>query len=153
MRDAILAALTVVVLSGSARAQTIDQLEWMAGCWRQESAGRVVDELWMAPSGGAMLGISRTVAKQRAVAHEFMQIREDDGRLVFVARPSGQAEATFTLVKNAGGEVVFENPQHDFPQRVIYRRTDGGLTGRIEGIQNGKPRSADFPMRRVACPQ
>jgi hypothetical protein len=99
-----------------------------------------------------MLGVSRTVAAGRTIAHEFMQIRENDGRVVFIARPSGQAEATFTLVKSAAGEVVFENPQHDFPQRVIYRRAGETLTGRIEGTQNGKPRSAEFPMRRVNCP-
>jgi hypothetical protein len=146
------AILIAYWVSVHGEAAAVDQLTWMAGCWRQDAGVRVVDEMWMAPSGGAMLGVSRTIVGQRAVAHEFMQIREDGGRVIFVARPSGQPEATFTLVQSAAGEVVFENPQHDFPQRVIYRRAEGGLTGRIEGTQNGKPRSAEFPMRRVACP-
>jgi hypothetical protein len=145
----------LTLLAGSpAWSQTpvVDQLAWMAGCWRLESPSRVVDEMWMAPAGGVMLGTGRTVVKGRAVEHEFMQIREDGGRIAFIARPSGQAEASFALVRSSEREVVFENPAHDFPQRVIYRRDDAGLTGRIEGTQSGKPRSAEFPMRRVACP-
>ena len=144
-------ALLAAVTTADAQA-TVDQLGWMAGCWRQEAGNRVVEEMWMAPSGGAMLGVSRTVAQGRTVAHEFMQIRNEGTRTVFIARPSGQPEATFTLIEAEDGTVVFENPQHDFPQRVLYTRSDGTLTGLIEGTQNGKRRSADFPMRRVDCP-
>ena len=39
----------------------ISQLGWLAGNWRLERNGRVVDEQWMAPAGGVMLGMSRTV--------------------------------------------------------------------------------------------
>ena len=144
-------ALASIEIS-TAQSASLDQLAWMAGCWRQQSSGRVVDEMWMAPSGGAMLGVGRTVAKGRAVAHEFMQIREDGGRIAFIARPSGQAEASFALINTGARDVVFENPTHDFPQRVIYRLDGDTLVGRIEGTQNGKSRSADYPMRRTACP-
>jgi hypothetical protein len=34
---------------------------------------------------------------------------------------------------------------------VIYHLDGDTLTGRIEGTQNGKPRSVDYPMRRTAC--
>jgi hypothetical protein len=32
---------------------------------------------------------------------------------------------------------VFENPEHDFPQRVIYQRKGKTLVGRIEGATSG----------------
>jgi hypothetical protein len=137
---------------GAAATPAIAELSWLAGCWRQESSGRVVDEVWMAPAGDAILGMSRTVAKDRAVAHEFMQIRNSADGLVFVARPSGQEEATFRLVKSGARELVFENPTHDFPQRVIYRLdSPDALVGRVEGTDKGRTRGIDFPMRRVAC--
>jgi uncharacterized protein DUF6265 len=156
----LLAACAIASLPALAQAPRLDQLSWMAGCWRMEAsgpaaglgAGRVVDEMWMAPAGGAMLGVSRTVANGRASAHEFMQIREQDGGLAFIARPSGQAEATFVLARSGAREAVFENPRHDFPQRVIYRLQGDMLVGRIEGTSKGKEQSADFPMKRVACP-
>jgi hypothetical protein len=146
-----LLAMTSAPLAMQAR-PGVEQLAWMAGCWREEAGGRVADEIWMAPAGGVMLGMNRTAAGGRTVSTEFMQIREDAGRIVFIAKPSGQPDAAFALLKSAAREVVFENREHDFPQRVIYRLAGETLIGRIEGTQNGKPRSIDYPMRRVSCP-
>ena len=90
-------------------------------------------------SGRTLLGMSRTIAKGRTVADEFMQIREiEPGRLAFIANPSGQAQATFPVLRLGPREVVFENPAHYFPQRVIYRLDDAGvLRARIEGHEQG----------------
>jgi hypothetical protein len=144
---------TLLVLVTLAQAADVAALSWMSGCWRQHSESRTVDEMWMAPSGGGMLGMSRTVAKGRIAEHEFLQIRVVDGRIVYIARPSGQPEAMFTAAKVGAREVVFENPAHDFPQRIIYRlQPDGGIAARIEGTRDGKLRGIDFPMKRVTCP-
>jgi hypothetical protein len=150
---ASLFAIGIDVHCGHADPTGIDQLAWMAGCWREESGGGIADEIWKAPSGGAMLGTNRTVAGGREVSSESMQIREDAGRIAFTAQPSGQAEASFTLVKSGPREAVFENLAHDFPQRVAYRLDGDTLVGRIEGSENGTPRSIEYPMRRVACAQ
>lgn len=67
-------------------------------------------------------------------------------------RTSGQEEASFKLVKLEKNLAVFENPEHDFPQRIIYKLEDGEtLKARIEGKSKGKERGVDFPMKRVAC--
>jgi hypothetical protein len=139
-------------VSGKVTEPAIADLSWLAGCWRQEAAGRIVDEVWMAPAGDAIFGMSRTVARDRAVAHEFMEIRSAADGLVFIARPSGQPEASFRLVKSGPRELVFENPTHDFPQRITYSLPlPDALVGRIEGTEKGRTRGVDFPMRRVAC--
>lgn len=100
-----------------------------------------------------MLGVGRTVKNGKTVEFEFMHIRNNtDGKLVYIALPSGQRETTFTLSALADGAVTFENPQHDFPQRVIYRRLPGDrLAARIEGARGGKERGIDFPMKRISC--
>jgi Domain of unknown function (DUF6265) len=147
----------LVVLSCAATwpvsAATIADLHWLAGCWAGGGGDRRVEEQWMAPAGGTMLGMSRTVAGGKTRAWEFMRIEEGEGKLVFIARPSGQEGASFPSVAGGDGRVVFENPGHDFPQRVIYQRgADGGLLGRIEGESDGKPLSVDFPMDLAPCP-
>ncbi len=44
--------------------------------------------------------------------------------------------------------MVFENPQHDFPQRILYRKNpDGTLHARAEGERNGKLSGQDFHFR------
>jgi hypothetical protein len=139
----------------------IQQLSWMSGCWEQTLGDRVIEEQWMSPRGGAMLGMGRTVKGDTLRDFEAMRIEEQDGRLVFTAHPSGQSEASFTAIELTPTRVVFENPSHDFPRRVIYRKLpDGSMAARIEGNDpakagekdGGKVRSVDFPMKRCACP-
>jgi len=132
---------------------TINDLAWLKGCWSSNRDGRTITEHWLKPAGGTLLGISRTVAGDKTVEFEFMQIRQEgNGDVLFIAKPSGQAETTFKLIKGGAREVIFENVQHDFPQRVIYRlQSDGSLLGRIEGVSKGKEKAVDFPMSRERC--
>ena len=69
------------------------------------------------------------------------------------SRPScDQQPASFRMVSMSEYDVVFENKEHDFPQRIIYRLVASGkLLGRIEGVVDGAERSADFPMTRTNC--
>jgi len=149
--------LCFLLLSGAALAEekafTINDLAWLKGCWSLNRNGRETTEHWLKPAGGIMLGISRTVADGKTLEFEFTQIRQEaNGEIFFIAKPSGQPEATFKMSKGSANEVIFENPQHDFPQRVIYRRQgDGSLLGRIEGVSKGKEKSVDFPMTRARC--
>ena len=132
---------------------TLEDLSWLSGCWAREDAEPGSEEHWTSPAGGVMLGMSRTLRGGKAIEYEFMEIREvSSGRLGYVAHPSRQAEATFPLLRGGPGEMVFENPAHDFPQRIIYRlAAPDRLIARIEGEQSGKSRGIDYPMRRAAC--
>ncbi|PVM91296.1 DUF6265 family protein [Caulobacter endophyticus] len=143
--------LALLIALQAAPAPTIDQAAFLAGCWRQERQNGAVEEQWLAPGGGMMLGMSRTVRDGKARSYEFTRIQEADGRLTFFAMPSSQPPAAFPLKSAAPGELVFENPAHDFPQRVIYKSQGAdGLLGRIEGEIDGKARSADFPYKRCS---
>jgi hypothetical protein len=46
--------------------------------------------------------------------------------------------------------VVFANPAHDYPSRILYWRTpDGALHARIEGTRKGKPASEEWSWKRA----
>lgn len=158
MRLRFVLVLSAAVLSLSASFQddgwTVDQLSWIAGCWEGGSGNLEINEHWMRPSGGTMLGMSRTVARGRMVEFEFLRIQgTDSGAISYIAKPSRQAETSFTLVKLTDSLAIFENPVHDFPQRIVYRlQPDGSLHARIEGTRGGQERAIDFPYRRGACP-
>jgi hypothetical protein len=148
--------LALLVVAGSARSSpdsSVAAFAWLAGCWANVAGEFGTGEVWTAPAGGTMLGVSRTVRDGKTVEYEFMQIREiAPGQLAFVAHPSGQAQAAFPLVQSSPGELVFEDPAHDFPQRVIYRLVPPDrLHARIEGTLQGKDRGVDFHMKRAEC--
>ncbi len=135
-----------------APAAVIAKLSWLAGPWRLEKAGRVTEEHWMAPAGGVMLGMARTVFKGRVVSYEFNQIREGPGgELYFVAQPLGQKEAAFKVVSLTDTEVVFENKEHDFPQTISYRlNPDGTMLAYIEGPgPDGTTKRIEYPYQRA----
>jgi hypothetical protein len=130
---------------------TTTDLAFLAGCWKFERNGRTVEEHWLAPAGGSLIGISRTVAGAKTIEFEFLQIRDLADGLTLIAKPSGQPEASFKMASATLDEIVFENPRHDFPQRISYRRSGDSLHGRIEGTIEGKSRAIDFPYRRTSC--
>jgi hypothetical protein len=145
-----IAAYLLTALAANAAA-TIEQVAWMQGCWQMDAGPRVVEEQWMAPRGGVMLGMGRTVRDGKLVEYESVLLREQDGRLAYEAHPSGQPPAVFMSAAIDESTVVFENPAHDYPQRVAYTRKGDSLLAWIDGTVSGKSRRVDFPYRRVAC--
>jgi len=147
-------SLALLVSASGAGAQTlsIKDVAWLQGCWEMRDGDRVVEERWMLPRAGSMLGVGRTTRGDKLIEHEFILLTERDGRLAYEAHPSGQATATFLSRPITGREVVFEDPAHDFPQRVGYRSTGPGqLLAWVEGTTGGKPRRIEFNYRIVNC--
>jgi len=149
MLNAFLLAATLASQSASGG---VADLAWLSGCWQYATGALTVTEFWLPPDGGTMLGLSRTVADGKTVEHEFLLLRMGPRGVEYVATPSGQAETVFTATRVGPAEVVFENPAHDFPTRITYRKTDGGLAATIDGTIKGKPRAIDFRyLAAAAC--
>ena len=103
---------------------------------------------------GTMLGMGRTMN-----ARGLGRLRADADptgrtlRLLYEAHPKGQPPATFVARVANEDSVVFEAPEHDFPQRVAYRRVGrDSVLAWVEGTMNGTARRFEFPYRRVPCP-
>ena len=133
---------------------TIDKLSWISGCWEINDAAkdRLVTEQWMKPAGKTMLGMARTVKNGITSGYEFVRIVENEKGIYYVAKPSQNASEThFKLVSFGKYEAVFENREHDFPQRITYRRDGDKLHAAIEGPSNGKKLVIEYPMMRTPC--
>jgi hypothetical protein len=134
---------------------SVDDLGWMAGCWAAEGGARRMEEQWMRPAGDTLLGMSRTISGGRTAFVEFLQIERvgEEVTLTALAGGPGARPVPFRRVAGAEGEAVFENPEHDFPQRILYRRAgEGGLFARIDGREKGDEKAQDFRFERVSCP-
>lgn len=154
----VLLALAALALGVSlARAQATatppaSQLHWLAGCWERRTSTLLIEEQWLAPRAGVLLGVNRTSRGDSLVGYEFVRIYSRGDTLVFAAQPSGQEPAEFVAGAVTAREVVFENPDHDFPQRIQYRAVGAdSLLARIEGSRDGRTRAVDFPYGRVEC--
>jgi hypothetical protein len=133
---------------------SLAEIAWLSGCWELTVPEKnlQISEQWMKPAGGMMIGAGRTVRAGKAVDHEFLRIVEDVDGIFYVAKPTANKEETkFKLIRASANEIVFENPTHDFPQRVMYKRDGEKLSARIEGTRDGKTRGIDFPYLRAKC--
>jgi hypothetical protein len=149
----LLAVLLWTCAAGAEPPASLATLAWLQGCWQDATAARVVEEHWMPPLGDSMAGLGRTVRGGRLLEFEAVVIRETPAGLVFEARPSGQAAATFAAASGHARAVVFENPAHDFPQRIGYESGDAAtLLAWIEGPRDGRVRRIEFRYRRIPCP-
>ena len=129
----------------------------LAGCWANRHQAQRDEEFWSTPVADGLIGMARGSKDGKTLSHENTRLRRnDDGSWDYVAQPSGQGPTAFHLLRFStsanGFEAVFENPEHDFPTRVIYAVVDGKrLDARIEGEHGGKPVSLAYPYQRIRC--
>ena len=140
------------VISYAQDSSSVDDVEWIVGCWKSTNSKYEAREHWMPPNGKMMVGMSHTVSKNMTVGYEYLRIEEQDGKLVYIANPSGQEEAPFYQAEITDKKMVFVNPDHDFPQRITYYLlNDGSIHARVEAEKDGELKGFDTFMERVDC--
>lgn len=124
-------------------------LDWIAGHWCADLGDESVEELWLPSHGGVAIGMGRTITRDRTSAFEYFRIVELDGIPSYIAQPGGRPPTTFKRTAGGEGWVRFENRDHDFPQRVEYRREGDALHAEIAGPgENGTEVLIPFDYRR-----
>ncbi|MEQ1708724.1 MAG: DUF6265 family protein [Terricaulis sp.] len=121
--------------------------DWIAGYWLSCDNGAQVAENWLGAGTGTLLGTNFTQGEQ--ASYEFLRVAANGrGGISYYSMPNGAPVTEFTMTSNENRRAVFENPAHDFPQRVIYWRDGGRLHARIEGEISGRLESQDWTFRR-----
>ena len=72
--------------------------------------------------------------------------------MFYVASPGGKSPTRFKLVQRGATEAVFENPEHDFPSRIAYKRAGDKVTVRIDGRLAGSLRTRTWTWGRRPGP-
>lgn len=123
---------------------------WMAGCWAGERGGERFEERWIVADGSTLLAVANTTKEGEMTGFEFLRVIVRNGNAVYVAQPGGAPPTEFSATTMTSDRVVFENPAHDFPKRVVYQRAGDRLTASIDGgSESGK--RIEFAMTREPC--
>jgi hypothetical protein len=152
LKKGSLVILFILLLTTNASMQTpaLTDLAWISGSWQTEpGARRQIEEHWTVAAGATMMGMSRTVAGEKTVEFEYLRIEQRADGIYYVAHPKARCPGTdFKLTRASANEAVFENPQHDFPKRIIYHKgADDSLTASIDGGEGTK--TISYAYRRV----
>ncbi len=143
----VLLVLTALVFQSAPQAVPT----WMTGCWAGQRGAERFYERWIAADATTLLSVAHTTKGGRMTAFEFLRVTVKNGTVVYIAQPSGRPPTEFTATSMTADRIVFENPTHDFPKRVIYQRTAAdALAASIDG---GSPTQGrvDYAMTRTSC--
>lgn len=127
----------------------LDALQFMAGHWMRVQDGSVSEEGWFAPKGGLMVGVHRDVTAEGTVFFEYLRIETRPEGIFYVANPMGREGVSFQLTEIQPNRAVFENPAHDFPQRIEYRQSEDSLTATVSGMHHGLPRKETWIWKKT----
>ena len=137
---ALATTLTAPALAGD--------LDFMTGHWTSGPGRQVTEEIWTDGNGGLFLGVNRTLVDGQARAFEYLRIAyNDEGEGEYCAQPNGGPATCFQLVETGDGFAVFENAEHDFPQRIRYSRDADTMTATISDMSGEQ--SFSFVWTRV----
>ncbi len=131
-----------------ATSQDTPKLAWIVGTWERTEGNKTTIEHWLPHAGTTIMGMSHTYDSKRTYFFEFMRIATHGGRIAYIVQPGGDRPVLFRAVKVTEEEAVFENPEHDHPQRIRYEKTEQGMTATISLMDGSK--ATEFVFKRRA---
>lgn len=124
------------------QAQTPGVMNWMAGTWQLKTNGGLIVEQWVVINDSTLAGKSMFVKNGTdTIPQETIELIQRNGKWSYIPVVGGQNNSqpvVFSVIFQRGTEFIAENPLHDFPQRIAYRRIKTQLFASIEGRKNGK---------------
>jgi hypothetical protein len=131
----------------------IDNLEWLIGNWENISVESEFYEIWSKQNDTVFCGESYLLINKDTVFSEIMLLEQKGIDLLLTPTTNDQNDGnpiTFKLISSLNGEFVFENKEHDFPQRIVYTNPKpDSIFAYIEGTKDGEYRKTDFSFKKV----
>jgi len=124
----------------------IASLAWLRGRWCGAHDGGTFCETWRDGPGASLRGEGSFERGGAQVFGEALAIESRAGDVFYVATPEGGPTTAFRLTRCTDTEAVFENPAHDFPTHITYRRE--GADGLVAVLEGPAP-SVEFALRRA----
>lgn len=144
--------LLTILTSCSRPSSRLDSRNWLLGEWESVDGDARGLEIWQQTDDSTFTGRAVSVIVTDTVWAEDMWLQERNGTIDFISQDASQNEGgkvAFRLVNDDPKDLIFENLQHDFPQRIRYTliRPDS-LVAQISSVVDTTKRKL-FPMKRV----
>lgn len=127
----------------------------LEGAWKlpDEIPNEQYFETWKRVDSRLSLGQSFMVKNERdtvVLENVRLEKRADGGVFYVVKSPNEQISVEFKLASAGSKKWLFENPSHDFPQKIEYDFLSRDvLRASISGPFNGEEKTFFFPYSRV----
>jgi hypothetical protein len=151
-----LAALVLAAVSCKKEASKepgqMAKADWFLGSWENKTPQGELTENWVKANDSVFNGESYFIKGKDTLFSETVVLAEKGGAVLYTATAKGQNDdlpVAFKMTSATAKQLVFENPAHDFPNKITYRQiTKDSIVAQISGIQDGKPALEQYPMGR-----
>lgn len=122
--------------------QKINVFQWMIGNWKIQTPQGTIVEIWQVKNDSTLQGKSLFVKSTGdSILQETIEMAFRNGDWFYIPTVVNQNAGkpiSFKVIFLRVNEFISENPEHDFPQRIAYRRIKQSLYATIEGKRSGK---------------
>lgn len=137
-----------------AHQHSIRQAEWLVGTWENKTSRGSLYENWSKLHENELAGKSYMIRDKDTMVFETIRLLQEKNTLFYIPTVKNQNDdqpVRFALKNMTDSLLVFENPEHDFPQVITYRKVRAdSLVAEISGIRNGQERKQQFPMKKIS---
>ncbi len=156
MKKAILLFVTILSFASCQKSKQVSKIvgnDWLLGQWENKSDEGNLLEIWEKKNDSIYVGESYFIKGKDTLHSEKIELQQKGENLLYVSTIKGQNNdkpVTFIHNDTIEKQLVFENPKHDFPQKIAYSKiTKDSIVIQISGIQQGKPSSERFSMKKT----
>jgi hypothetical protein len=130
----------------------LKKANWFIGNWENVSKEMQMKELWKKENDSCFSAVSFVTVQKDTIFYEKVSLVQRKDSLLYIVSVREQNKekpVSFYMTKSSENQLVFENPKHDFPNKIEYNKiTNDSMLAKIYGIKDGKEISEDFPMKR-----
>ena len=132
--------------------EKLQKLDWLVGTWEQKLPDGIVTEIWTRENDSTFSGKSYFVKEKDTIHLETIVLSQKNENLLYIPTVAGQNNdepVTFKSTSEADNTFTFENPTHDYPQKIVYKKVSSDrLIATISGKQQGKQTQESYPMAK-----
>jgi len=123
----------------------------LPGVWEGLQGDGVYHEEWSSVDGSSLHGRAYLIRKGEITNQEKLSIIIDHSEIFYVAEVShNSGPVKFRLTSGSDDVFIFENPEHDFPQKITYDLSNSDhLLAIIEAVKNGKTKRIEFRLQKI----
>lgn len=132
----------------------LQKADWVLGYWQMSSPdGSAVTESWIRTDDTSYSGVGKfTDSTGKVLSTEDIRIVLRNNELWYiptVSNQNGGQPVAFREADFSDSVIVFENKEHDFPQRIVYQKyTQDSMIAYVEGDIAGEIQRLEFSYKK-----
>jgi len=134
--------------------EELEKANWMLGEWEKTDSLGTLKEIWERLDDSTFIGLSYYIQNKKDTLHnEQVELMQDGEHLIYTTTIKGENNdlpIPFQMTTDEDSLLVFENPKHDYPQKIEYKLfKNNTLTATISGKLKGKVSKESYPMKKI----